>query len=184
MGADLIYPIVNLFQYSLREALDDSEDKKLKKAKTFYGNFFDNLNDTELQKYRDREQADLEFNDKLIDPNQRAIREPLDGSRDAIQLGDTYALHLNFSGQLDSHGKTDTSPQNPDTAFDKLIEFAKLEKLFPTNDGCFGRTWLLIAFVENPQADKLEIAKNNQIDLKSLLARTATIVDFNRFGRF
>lgn len=159
MGADLIYPIINLFQYSLREGLDESEAKQLERARVFYSNFNHHLSDADLQTYRDREQADREFNAELIDPEQRVIRKPLDGSRTAIQLGDTYALHLNFSGQLDNRGQPDTSYQKPETAFKELKEIAKVENLLPSITGSFGRTWLLIAFIDNPQADKLEIAK-------------------------
>jgi hypothetical protein len=159
MGADLIYPIVNLFQYSLREGLDDSEAKQLDRAKVFYSKFTNNLSDADLQTYRDREQTDREFNAELIDRDRRAIRKPLDGSRYAIQLGDTYALHLNFSGQLDKDGKPDNSHQDPEKAFKELKKIAESEKLIPSIAGSFGRTWLLIAFVDNPQADKLEIAK-------------------------
>jgi hypothetical protein len=159
MGADLIYPIVNLFQYSLREGLDESEAEQRERARVFYSNFTDRLSDAELQTYLDREQADREFNAELIDPDKRKIRKPLDGSRTAIQLGDTYALHLNFSGQLDNRGQPDTSHRNPETAFEKLIKLAEVEKLIPSTAGSFGRTWLLIAFVDNPQADKSEIAK-------------------------
>jgi hypothetical protein len=159
MGADLIYPIVNLFQYNLREGLDENEAKQRERARVFYSNFDRHLSDADLQTYRDREQADREFNAELIDPGKQIIRKPLDGSRMAIQLGDTYALHLNFSGQLDNRGQPDTSYQKPETAFKELKEIAKVENLFPSITGSFGRTWLLIAFIDNPQADKLEIAK-------------------------
>jgi hypothetical protein len=160
MGADLIYPIVNLFQYSLREGLDDSEAKQLERARVFYSKFTNHLSDAELQTYRDREQVDREFNAELIDRDKRSIRKPLDGSRNAIQLSDTYALHLNFSGQLDDRGKPDTRHQDPDTAFNTLKKIAEAEKLVPSVTKSFGRTWLLIAFIDNPQVDKLSIAKS------------------------
>jgi hypothetical protein len=159
MGADLIYPIFNLFQYSLREGLDENEVEQRERARVFYSNFTHHLSDAELQTYRDREQPDREFNAELIDLDKRAIRKPLDGSRTPIQLGDTYALHLNLSGQLDDRGQPNTSHQNPETAFKQLLQLAEAEKLLPSIAGSFGQTWLLIAFVDNPQADKLEIAK-------------------------
>jgi hypothetical protein len=148
MGADLIYPIVNLFQYSLREGLDENEAKQRERARVFYSNFDRHLSDTDLQTYRNLEQADREFNAELIDPDQRVIRKPLDGSRMAIQLGDTYALHLNFSGQLDNRGQPDTKHQKSETAFKELKEIAKVENLLPSITGSFGRTWLLIAFID------------------------------------
>jgi hypothetical protein len=161
MGADLIYPIVNLFQYSLREGLDDREDKKLERARNFYSNFFTDLSDSELQKYRDREQADREFNAELIDRDKLDIRDRsntlLDGSRRPTQLGDTYALHLNFSGELD-RGKSVKRHESSENAFTKLKIIANNEHLLPSIDNSFGRTWLLIAFVDNPQLDKAKIA--------------------------
>jgi hypothetical protein len=172
MGADLIYPIVNLFQYSLREGLDDREDKKLDRARNFYSNFFTDLSDSELQKYRDREQADREFNAELIDRDKLDIRDRsntlLDGSRRPIQLGDTYALHLNFSGELD-RGKSVKRRESSGNAFTKLKIIANDEHLLPSIDNSFGRTWLLIAFVDNPQLDKAKIATDccEQIDGKS-----------------
>jgi hypothetical protein len=164
MGVDVIYPIVNLFQYSLREGLDDSEQIKVERAKTFYSNFYGNLSDSELQKYRDREQSDRAFNADLIEQDKRSIQDRhhtrLDGSRNAIQLGDTYTLHLNFSGELDDRGRSIQRHVNSENAFTHLIKIAKDEDLLPAIDNSFGRTWLLIAFVDNPQADKLEIAKS------------------------
>ncbi len=169
MGTDLIYPIVNLFQYSLREGLDDDEDKKLERAKVFYSKFFDNIDHTELQEYRKLEQADREFNANLIKQEKLALRKPLDGSRNAIQLGDTYALHFNLSGQSDDLGQPDKSHQDSETVFRKLKKIAEVENLLPSITGSFGQTWLLIAFVDNPQANKLEIAKKcyDQIDHSS-----------------
>ncbi len=112
-----------------------------------------------MQPYRDCEQAGREFNAELIDRDQQALRKPLDGCRYAIQLADTYAHYLNFSGQLDDRGQPDTSHKDPETAFKALNKIAEVEKLIPAIGNSFGRTWLLIAFIHNPQADKLEIAK-------------------------
>jgi hypothetical protein len=164
MGIKLIYPTINLFQYNLREGLGDSDAVKLARSRSFYSKFLPDLEEKELETYRQREQSDREFNELLyIDEKSSvylALSPPLDGYYSPVQLGDAYALHLNFSGKFDGN-IMDKSPQDLDAAVTNLKEYLKAEKNLPELDGnSFGQTWMLVAFVDNPQANKLEIARS------------------------
>jgi hypothetical protein len=153
MGVDLIYPTINLFQYNLREGLGNNESDVLIRSQSFYQKFLPDLKD--LETYRKREQYDGEFNE-LLPSRFQSLSQGLDGFYYPIQLGDTYALHLNFSGKLVGD-KPDKRPKDFKTAVSNL-EPAKI--LPPLDAGSFGQTILLTAFINNPSTDKLAIAKD------------------------
>jgi hypothetical protein len=158
IDVDLIYPTINLFQYNLREGLGESYPDMLAQSRSFYQKFLPDLKDLEL--YRQREQTDREFNQLLYTDQSslpyQSLSKPLDGFYYPIQLGDTYALHLNFSGKLVG-GKPDKRPKDYQTAVSDL----ELAKILPPLDDCsFGQTILMTAFVEDSQVDKLKIAKS------------------------
>jgi hypothetical protein len=162
MGVDLIYPNINLLQYNLREGLGEDESDLLAQSRSFYQKFLPDLTEEDLEKYRQREQADREFNQLLytditVFPYQ-LLPKPLDGFYHPVQLGDTYALQLNYSGQL-VNGKPNRQPQDYHTAVSNL-DIAKISP--PQLDAnSFGQTYLLTAFVEDHQVDELaEIAKS------------------------
>jgi hypothetical protein len=162
MGIELIYPTINLFQYNLREGLGDSNAVKLARSQSFYSKFLPDLKD--LAKYRQREQPDREFNQLLYTdrstPVSLALSPQLDGFYYPVQLGDTYALQLNYSGKLVG-SKPDLRSQDLDTAVIKLIKQLEGEKRIPDLDSnSFGQTYLITAFINHPQADRLAIAKD------------------------
>jgi hypothetical protein len=160
MGVDLIYPTINLLQYNLREGLGNDEPTYLARSHSFYQKFLPDLQD--LEKYRKREQSDREFNQLLYTdltafPYQ-LLPKPSDGFYYPVQLGDTYALQLNYSGQF-VDGKPNRQPQDYRTAVSNL-DLAKISP--PQLDvNSFGQTYLLTAFVEDYQVAELaEIAKS------------------------
>jgi hypothetical protein len=155
MGVDLIYPTINLLQYNLRDGLGDSEQKILARSASFYRKFLPEGKD--LTPYRDREQADREFNQLLYTdltafPYQ-LLPKPFDGFYYPVQLGDTYALQLNYSGRL-VNGKPNRQPQDYHTAVSNL-DLAKISPL-QLDANSFGQTYLLTAFIEDHQVDKLD----------------------------
>jgi hypothetical protein len=164
MGIELIYPTINLFQYNLREGLGDSDAARLARSRSFYDKFLPSLSDRDLNAYRNREQPDREFNQLLYTDRSKLIYkpflQPLDGFYYPVQLGDTYALQLNFSGTFD-RGNPDKRSQDLDTAVSKLIEHLDQNKILPALDGnSFGQTWLVTAFVDNPQANRFDLAQS------------------------
>jgi hypothetical protein len=158
MGIELIYPTINLFQYTLRQGLGDDNAKILAQSRSFYQKFLPDLQDLEL--YRQREQPDREFNQLLYTDRSSIPYQQLSQQRDGfyhpIQLGDTYALHLNFSGKLVG-GKPDKRPKD----YKAAVEDLALAKILPPLDSySFGQTILMTAFIEDSQVDKLKIAKS------------------------
>jgi hypothetical protein len=180
MGVDLIYPTINFIQYNLREGLGNSESDMLARSRSFYYKFLLDLTEEDLSKYRQREQDDREFNQLLYTditsfPYQ-LLQKPLDGFYYPVQLGDTYALQLNYSGKFVG-GKPTRQPQDYHTAVSNL----DLAKISPPklDTHSFGQTYLLTAFVEDSHIDEItEIAIScaHQITGKSSadLARSIT----------
>jgi hypothetical protein len=166
MGVEqLIYPTINLFQYNLRQSLGDREETILAQSRSFYQKILPDLTDKDLLEYRSREQPDREFNELLATDKSsltyQLLPKPLDGFYYPVQLDDTYALHLNYSGN-----KPDKQPQDFRTAVSDL-ELGKI--LPPLDSNSFGQTRLLTAFIDNYQIDKVEIAQacDRQITGKS-----------------
>jgi hypothetical protein len=164
MGVDLIYPTINLLQYNLREGLGNDKPNMLARSTSFYRKFLPK--DKDFTPYRDLEQPDREFNQLLYTdltafPYQ-LLPKPLDGFYYPVQLGDTYALQLNYSGQF-VNGKPNRQPQKYETAFSNLALVSNQDpaKISPPQLDAysFGQTYLLTAFVGDYQVDKLaEIA--------------------------
>jgi hypothetical protein len=94
MGVDLIYPNINLLQYNLRDSLGDNEKKILARSASFYSKFLPEGKD--FTPYRDREQADQDFNQllytDLTDFPYQLLPKPSDGFYYPAQLGDIYAM--------------------------------------------------------------------------------------------
>ncbi len=177
MSAELIYPTINLFQYNLREGLGDSDAVRLARSQSFYRKFLPKLEQKELETYRQREQPDREFNELLYTDKKSSVylslSPPLDGYYSPVQLGDAYALHLNFSGKFVG-GNLDKSPQDLSSAITNLTEYLTREKILPELDGnSFGQTWIVAAFVDDPQANKLEIAKSCDRQITGDLSNTS-----------
>jgi hypothetical protein len=139
--------------YNLREGLGDGESDLLARSQSFYQKFIPDLKDLEI--YRKREQGDQELNE-LLSSRYQLLSKPLDGFYYPVQLGDTYALQLNYSGKLVGD-KPDKQPKDYQIAVRDL----ELAKILPPLDGnSFGQTLLLTAFVKDNQVDQLEIAKD------------------------
>jgi hypothetical protein len=176
MGVDLIYPTINLIQYNLRDGLGDSEQKILARSQSFYQKFLPDIK--YLEKYRQREQPDREFNQLLYtDPTAypyQLLPKPSDGFYYPVQLGDTYALQLNYSGQF-VDGKPNRQPQDYGTAVSNL-DLAKISP--PLDANSFGQTYLLTAFVEDYQVAELAeiaISCDRQITRKTSAELTRSI---------
>jgi hypothetical protein len=163
MGIELIYPTINLFQYNLRQGLGDNDAQILARSTGFYRKFLPE--DKDLQIYRDRELPDREFNELLKSSSSASNYQPLgsglDGFYCPVQLGDVYALQLNYSGKLIG-GKPDLQPQALNTAIVNLKNYLEQSKLLPQLDGgSFGQTFLVTAFVDRTQTTALaDIAKD------------------------
>jgi hypothetical protein len=184
MDVDIFCPTIYLIQYNLRESLDDSKADILHKSESFYRKFLPK--DKELGEYRKREKSDTEFNQVLVTPSeispQQLLPHPLKGHYYPVQMGDSYALQICYSGEKACQVPLTAKENQKDlsNAFSDLrkdlqeTDFPSLKKIHPKLDGntleqnwkkllpdldenSFGQTWILTGFIDNVPLDPSDI---------------------------
>jgi hypothetical protein len=142
---NLIYPTIDLFIYDLREGLGQQECEIQKNRHNFWRKVYKQLDKDEqdlskdeqelLQKLARWEKAEAEYAYLLGKPNATiAFESPLDGYYYPLQLGDTYALQVDYSGgynqSIDSYESLDKIKQTI------LRQIGDLK-------GTIGQTWMV-----------------------------------------
>jgi hypothetical protein len=159
MSNKVIYPSINLFLYDLKEGLGQDETKISKNCEEFCQKIYGNLDKTKLpekltqfQKYQNSEADIIE----LLDTKTQKFESPLDGFYYPLQIGDTYALEVNYSGKLDVNGKPNDIVQNIDDKPFLKLKQEITQKLFQQT-GTLGQTWLVWGkLTSNETADQIE----------------------------
>ena len=106
MPETIIYPTINLYLYDLKQGLGEDEAKITQNSQEFSKKLPDKLIDKHQQTDTDIIQ--------LLDTQYRPFPPPLDGWYYPLQLGDTYALQVNYSGKLNPNGKYNDDAQDID----------------------------------------------------------------------
>jgi hypothetical protein len=147
----LIYPNINLLQYDLRESLGDSD----RDVEDRWDSFYEKFSPFPVDK---KKNLGFSRDDRQFFPlcGTGLRRDDIDGSYYPVQMGDCYAIQVNYSGEYLSNSspsgkEPNFKPQDLATAFKFLKERAQNSKFLPENDRSFGETWLLTAFVTNWQ---------------------------------
>jgi hypothetical protein len=119
----VIYPTVSLYLYDLMQGLGETQEQCLGRSRGFYRKIYGD----DREKYlplQGREEVNHPFlelhpADSRIEP----FASPADGYYYPVQLGDTYALFVDYSGEL-IDGQADLSPQDLSNKpfLDRLIE--------------------------------------------------------------
>ena len=154
-SSQLIYPTINLFLYDLREGLGKANEIA-----------------TNRQKFRDKispdvdpQLKDLASKENLEADNVRLAEKNFsdqDGYYLARQIGDSYTLQINCSGE--SAKETPDSPNQPKTpqSIQKLADIKKSivdhinhhnksKEIEPNKQGTIGQTWLVWGQLLNGQ---------------------------------
>jgi len=145
---EIIYPSIDLFLYDLKNGLGQDDSKVNANCKAFCRKFYGDLDPPafqkeyeELQKSKFSEQEVVE----LLGKNRfRELPESVnDGYYYPVQLGDTYALHVNYSGKLDANNNPNDKPQEiDDKPFEKLQQNI-IKDFLDGEGGTIGQTWLI-----------------------------------------
>ncbi|NEO99284.1 MAG: hypothetical protein F6K58_11490 [Symploca sp. SIO2E9] len=159
MSDKIIYPTIDLFLYDLKDGLGEDEEKINQNCQQFCHKIYGDLDEENFQeKYKQIKkhkniQADVI---ELLETQVRDFPSPLDGYYYPLQLGDTYALQVDYSGKLEADGKPNDDEQDLNNKpFQKLKEGIK-EYIFQ-QAGTIGQTWLLWGkLTENKQDDEIE----------------------------
>jgi hypothetical protein len=143
MPDKIIYPSIDLFLYDLKDGLGQDEAKIDQNCHQFCKKIYGDLDPSfqekyaQIQKHKNTD-ADLE----LVETRYREFPSPLDGWYYPLQLGDTYALQVNYSGKLDANNKPNDDEQNlDDEPFLKLKQ--EIEKRISGETGTIGQSWLV-----------------------------------------
>lgn len=155
----LIYPTLDLFLYDLREGLGDSLNKIQSSRKQFWEKVYPQPDKIPLTELAALENSAADYVRLFPNPqyknNTKNFDLPYDGYYFAVQLADTYALRLNYSGKY-------ADPENPQPNFtpqsvERDLKSLKSDLLYhinhakdtqdiaPTKNGTLGQTWLLSA---------------------------------------
>ena len=171
MSESVIYPTVNLYLYDLLQGLGESESSSSAgvtppivgtaaptehRAQNFYRKIYGDRVDKDLAHFRFRELANSHFTE--LHPQQiEPFGDPADGYYYPVQLDDTYALLVDYSGDRQG-GKDNFDPQDLATNpfGDRHQEIVKR-----LHGGTFtlGQTWVLRATLTSPDLDSEAIAR-------------------------
>jgi hypothetical protein len=144
MSDKIIYPSIDLFLYDLKDGLGQEEVKIDKNCHDFCHKIYNDLDEKsfqekykQIQKYKNTDADAIE----LLETRRRVFQSPLDGYYYPLQVGDTYALQVDYSGKEDANGKSNDKEQElDDEPFLNLKQ--EIEKQIYGETGTVGQTWL------------------------------------------
>lgn len=151
----IIYPTVSLYLYDLFQGLGDTATNSADRSTWFYRKIYGDLVDS----YRPLQQRELandpfrELHPSKIEP----FADPADGYYYPVQLDDTYALLVDYSGEL-LNGTENLEPQALDT---NPFRDRQQEVIRRLHGEAFtlGQTWVLRATLTSPQQQPEAIAR-------------------------
>ncbi|MFN6500069.1 MAG: hypothetical protein RMX65_024170 [Nostoc sp. DedQUE01] len=146
MTEQIIYPSIDFFVYDLKDGLGEDENQIKENCQNFCRKIYGDLDEASFQKhyieflnYKDNSGDVIELLGKA---QTREFPSPLDGYYYPLQIGDTYALQVDYSGKLDATGKVNDAPQYiDDEPFVKLK--VEITNRLSQQTGTIGQTWLL-----------------------------------------
>lgn len=157
MSDAIIYPSINLFLYDLKTGLGQNTQQLNQNRRQFWQKIYGNLAEADFeQKYAQLQYPQTSDTDVIPLLNtQNAIEEfpsPLDGWYYPLQLGDTYALQVNYSGKRNANYQFNDDPQDlKDKPFFHLKQ--DLIQRLSQQTGTIGQTWLLWGQLTTPKTD-------------------------------
>ena len=158
----LIYPTIDLFLYDLAEGIGQCDSAIAQNRENFWRRIYgDKLINTQLETAT---QAELELSDyiELLGTKPKPYQEfaaPLNGFYYPVKLGDTYALQVDCSSDLDD--KTLASTPHDIKNFSQLQQniLSHLHNQSNQFDNHIGQTWFVWAQLTSATQDLLATAK-------------------------
>jgi hypothetical protein len=155
MPDEIIYPSINLFLYDLKDGLGQDEAKIAQNCEQFCKKIYPDLNENTFEKkyaqIREHQHTDAEAIE-LLETRYRKFPQPLDGWYYPLQLADTYALQVNYSGKLDANGNfNDDAQYIDDSPFQNLKK--ELSDHISQQTGTIGQTWLVWGKLTSDKTD-------------------------------
>jgi hypothetical protein len=146
MSDKIIYPSIDLFLYDLKDDLGQDEASIDQNCQQFCKKIYGDLDETifqekyaQFQKYKNSDADAIELLEAI---RTRELPSPLYGYYYPMQLGDAYALQVDYSGQRDANGNpNDIEQELDDKPFLKLKQEIIQHLYQPI--GTLGQTWLV-----------------------------------------
>ncbi|WP_353930558.1 hypothetical protein WJM97_20160 [Okeanomitos corallinicola TIOX110] len=145
MTEQIIYPSIDLFLYDLKDGLGETEAQINENCANFCRKIYHDVDETEfkqrfeqLLKYKNFDAEVIE----LLETRTRKFNSPLDGYYYPLQINDTYALQVDYSGKLNANSQANDNAQNLDNQpFAELKQ--EITQLLGQQTGTIGQTWLM-----------------------------------------
>ncbi|OAB62960.1 hypothetical protein AY599_14240 [Leptolyngbya valderiana BDU 20041] len=181
-ASQIIYPTFTLFLYDLQEELGQDAEKIRRNRHRFWRKIdadldrdYEELDEgahrrlDELATLEKPEATAVELFAEAPD-GKRSLEDDLDGYLYALQLGDTYALQVNYAGKVRGQGQPDFAAKS----LDRLPEMQRtmlslLDRgggdrnggatLSPAKQGNIGQTWLLWAKLPGNHPESSQVAR-------------------------
>ncbi len=153
----VIYPTVSLFLYDLFQGLGDTATNPADRSTWFYRKIYGDLVDS-YRPLQQRERANHPFTELHPSPERiEPFADPADGYYYPVQLDDTYALLVDYSGKL-QNGTENLETQALDT---NPFRDRQQEIIRRLHGEAFtlGQTWVLRATLTSPHQQPDEIAR-------------------------
>ncbi|MGF1935120.1 MAG: hypothetical protein RM347_012055 [Nostoc sp. ChiQUE02] len=155
MTEKIIYPSIDLFLYDLKDGLGEDETKINQNCQDFCLKIYAK-NEVSFQEKQQEFLKQKNNGGDVIEllgkAQTRDFPSPLDGYYYPLQIGDTYALQVDYSGKLDANSKPNYAPQDIDDApFKKLKE--EITNRLSQQTGTIGQTWLLWGKLTNTKTE-------------------------------
>ncbi len=146
MTEQIIYPSIDLFLYDLKDGLGEDESRIEQNCQDFCRKVFadsdKNTFQEEYTKFLKSINLDVEIIELLGKARTREFKSPFDGYYYPLQINDTYALQIDYSGKFDAKHQRNDNPQNmDDEPFGKLKQ--EINQQLSQQAGTLGQTWLL-----------------------------------------
>lgn len=152
----IIYPSIDLFVYDLKDGLGQDEVKTTQNLENFLLKIYGNPGETSSQEKRSQFQKYINNNSSAIELLESRIREfelPFDGYYYPLQLGDTYALQIDYSGKRKASCECNDEEQDiNDQPFLSLKQ--EINKRVSDRQGTIGQTWLLWGRLSSGNTDE------------------------------
>jgi hypothetical protein len=168
MSDKIIYPSIDLFIYDFKDCLGQTTNEIDDNYKNFCEKIYGDLDKKSFAEECDRlKKIGKDGNNiqeipiELLTTRTRMMSSPLDGYYYPLQMDDTLALHIDYSGKLNVDNLPNDNPiRMADNPFSKLkdeVSNATFNKV-----GTLGQTWLLWGQVtEGNQHDEVDtVAKS------------------------
>ncbi|MCP2731677.1 hypothetical protein [Limnofasciculus baicalensis] len=149
MPDTIIYPTINLYLYDLKEGLGEDDNKITQNSQEFCKKLSGNLDEKTLTNKYQHTDADII---QLLDTQYHQFPPPLDGWYYPLQIGDTYALQVNYSGKLNPNRKYNDDVQDIDDKPFLHLKQEIIEKI-AHQTGSIGQTWVLSAKLTTSKTD-------------------------------